>query len=265
MAPIDGNHVYWPPNQRPNKCICSKCRWYHHGCKQDGNRHFYSCVSTNALQGTSLTLNGKCHDQWGNFQSSPIYGTNSTLTYNTGGTYGRNNEWSANGVGTIGSTPGYPSNVVVSNNTTLNLPNGDNTPRATNRDLTIDAGSSLYADYGGGSVLLTVGRSFSMAGNLSLGSSIGGDMVVKNHWTKTGGTFTPNNRAVFFNNASGAQTIIGATTFDYLILDKSSSSLSLNSDITINQTLTLSNGTITLSANKVVIASTGVSAKPMAG
>ena len=62
-------------------------------------------------------------------------------------------------------------------------------------------------DYGGGSVLLTVGRSFSMAGNLSLGSSIGGDMVVKNHWTKTGGTFTPNNRAVFFNNASGAQTI----------------------------------------------------------
>ena len=57
---------------------------------------FTLVIGTNAVQGTSLYPNGKCHAiNGGNFQSSPIYGTNSTLTYNTGGTYGRNNEWSA--------------------------------------------------------------------------------------------------------------------------------------------------------------------------
>lgn len=256
-GPIDGTHVYWPPTNGPTNVTVQNGGGIIMGVSRTVGGTFTLVTGTNAVQGTALRLNGTVLINGGNFQSSPIYGTNSTLTYNMGGTYGRNNEWSANGVGTIGTTPGYPSSVVISNNTTLNFPNGDNTPRATNRDLTIDAGSSLYADFGGGSVNITVGRSFFMAGNLSLGSSVGGDMVIKNHWTKTGGIFTPNNRAVFFNDASGAQSITGATTFDYLIVDKSSSSLSLNNDITVNQTLTLSNGTINTNTNKVIIASTG--------
>lgn len=256
-GPIDGNHVYWPPTSGPINVSVQNGGGIIMGVSRTVTGTFTLVTGTNAVQGTSLKLNGNVLINGGNFQSSPIYGTNSTLTYNTGGTYGRSNEWSATGAGTIGTTPGYPSSVVISNNTTLNLPNGDNTARATYRDLTINSGSSLYADYGGGSVHLTVGRSFFMAGNLSLGSSIGGDMVIDNHWTKTGGTFSPNNRAVFFNSPSGAQSITGATTFDYLIVDKTSSSLSLNNDITINQTLTLSNGTITTDANKVIIASSG--------
>ncbi|MBL0084449.1 MAG: putative Ig domain-containing protein [Saprospiraceae bacterium] len=256
-GPIDGNHVYWPPTSGPINVSVQNGGGIIMGVSRTVGGTFTLVTGTNAVQGTSLKLNGDVLINGGNFQSSPIYGTNSTLTYNTGGTYGRSNEWSANGVGTIGSTPGYPSSVVISNNTTLNLPNGDNTPRASYRDITINAGSSLYADYGGGSVHLTVGRSFFMAGNLSLGSSVGGDMVIDNHWTKTGGTFSPNNRAVFFNSPSGGQSITGATTFDYLIVDKSASSLELNNDITVNQTLTLSNGTITTNANKVIIASSG--------
>ncbi|MBK7223345.1 MAG: hypothetical protein IPH94_19205 [Saprospiraceae bacterium] len=81
-------------------------------------------------------------------------------------------------------------------------------------------------------------------------------MVIDNHWTKTGGTFSPNNRAVLTVHQAGSPSA-GATTFDYLIVDQSASSLELNNDITVNQTLTLSNGTITTNANKVIIASSG--------
>jgi autotransporter-associated beta strand protein len=217
---------------------------------------FLLVTGTNAVQGNALTLNGTVQIDGGNFQSSPIYGSSSLLKYNVNGTYGRGNEWVATGVGTIGTTPGYPNNVQLSNNTTLDFPNGSNTARACNGNLTIDAGSSLYADYSGGSVNLTVGGSLNIAGNMSLGGSSGGDLTVKGNFTRTG-TFTPNGRAVYFNAASGDQTITGATSFDYIVVDKAAGNVILANSITSNQALTLTMGKISTGSNSVIISSTG--------
>jgi autotransporter-associated beta strand protein len=217
---------------------------------------FLLVTGTNAVQGNALTLNGTVQINGGNFQSSPIYGSSSLLKYNVNATYGRGNEWVATGVGTIGTTAGYPNNVQLSNNTTLNFPNGNNTARACNGNLTIDAGSSLYGDYGGGSVNLTVGGSLDIAGNMSLGGNFGDDLTVKGNFTRTG-TFTPNGKAVIFNGASGNQTITGATTFAFVIVDKAAGNVVLANDMTCGQTLTLTNGKISTGSNKVIISSSG--------
>src|SRR5262249_13819297 len=50
--------------------------------------------------------------------NAPTYGASSLLQYNTGNTFGRGTEWSAT------SNPGYPGQVEISGNTTLDLGNG---------------------------------------------------------------------------------------------------------------------------------------------
>lgn len=207
------------------------------------------------LNGNNLTLNGTVQiNANGYFFNAPIYGAASTLIYNTGGTYNRGDEWNAIGVGTIGTTNGYPNNVIVRNNTTINLPNGSNLDRACAGDLTIETGSALYADFGiGGSVNLTVGRDFEMNGNVSLGSLPGGDLHVRRNFTYNSGFFNTNGRAVFFDGPSGDQTITGAVTFAYLIVDKTADNVILNSSISCTQALTLTNGKIVLGANDITL------------
>jgi len=89
------------------------------------------------------------------------------------------------------------------------------------------------------------------SGNLVLSGNGfgGGDLKVRGNWNYTGGTFTPNSRAVFFDGTSGDQTVTGTTTFDLLLLDKSAGNLVLASPISLNQTLTLTNGKVVLGAN----------------
>ncbi|MEP7164082.1 MAG: T9SS type A sorting domain-containing protein [Ferruginibacter sp.] len=108
-------------------------------------------------------------------------------------------------------------------------------------------------------------------GNLALSSGTlklsgnaftGGDLVLKGNWTNTGGTFTPQSRAVFLNAASGNQTIskLGGEIFDYLIVDKSAGSVVLANDITVAQIITLTNGTVNTAANKVILSSNATGA-----
>lgn len=99
-----------------------------------------------------------------------------------------------------------------------------------------------------GNLLLSSGN-YNLSGN----SYGGGDLVLKGNLTRTSGTFTPNGRAVFLNAASGDQTITGATTFDFVFVDKAAGSVVLANDITCAQTLNLTNGTINTSSNKVII------------
>ena len=209
------------------------------------------------------TINGTLQIDANGFIStnSPKYGSSSILKYNSGTVpYGRGLEWTA-GSGTIGTTAGYPNDVQVSSNTTLDAPNtasgAFSTAMGMARDLTIDAGSSLYMDYGGSgnkSGSLTVRRHAAISGNLSLGNAVGGDMNVAGNWSRTG-TFTPNGRAVAFNGAS-AQTLTGITTFDYLTLNNSTGlTLQPSSAITVNNNLTLTSGKLTLGANNLTLAS----------
>ncbi|UEG50520.1 fibronectin type III domain-containing protein [Ferruginibacter lapsinanis] len=190
----------------------------------------------------------------------PIYGSNSLLKYNSGGIYSRVAEWNSN------SGAGYPNDVQVSNSTTLNYPNSiiDNqTNLSLARDLTIDAGAAFYMDYGAGisSGAVTVGRDINIAGNLSLGDDVGGDLFVGRNWTHTTGTFAPNSRSVKFTGATGDQTITNASgeTFAYMTIDKATSgNVIIANNITINNTLRLTKGILdALTNNKVVIMGSG--------
>ncbi len=191
----------------------------------------------------NLTLNGTSQVNAGGFVSgAPTYGSSSLLKYNTGGSYGRNAEWSPGAT----SGTGYPNNVQLSNNTTLDLPNGSSgSTFQIAGNLTIDSGSTL--EMAGGTPMtqaLTVLGNVTINGTLRLSSSSGGEIKVASNWTRgASGTFTPNNRSVFFTG-SGTQTIAvtggGTETFNYLIVNKSGGNLTLNSidptDVIVNAT-----------------------------
>ena len=193
-----------------------------------------------------------------NVTNGPKYGTSSKLIYSSGSNpFGRTAEWSSNTVGQAG----YPQEVQVTSSTTLNYPNTGGSAFSTNLgvagNLTIDAGSSLYMDYGGAnnkSGSLTVGKNITINGNLSLGNYVGGDLFVAGAWSKGAGIFTPNGRQVTFNGASD-QSLTGATNFDYLKVDKSGGSVVLgtSSGITVSTNLDFTNRTITLGANNITL------------
>jgi hypothetical protein len=183
--------------------------------------------------GTGLsTIKGTLRIDAGGFVNTnpPAYATGSTLVYNSGGTYGRSAEWSA----TSGS--GYPYNVTIAQNTTLDLgANGAAIARRCAGALVIDAGSALTMNAAGHemSAALTVLGNVQIAGTLALSGVIGGDLAVAGDLTQTG-TFTSNGRAVFFQG-SAAQNVGrtgGTMTIDYIRLAKSGGSVALTSDLT---------------------------------
>jgi hypothetical protein len=213
--------------------------------------------------GSSLsTVNGIMTMNTGSWvnTNAPIYGTSSLLKYNTGGTYGRGFEWSTT------SGAGYPNDVQVSNNTTINYPNTGGAFSANlgvRRDLTIDAGSNLYMDYGTGNASgsLTVGRNVTSAGDLSLGNQIGGDIYVGGNWTRTTGNLYANNRAVFFNGATGNQTITktGGESFPYMVVNKASGNVILANNVTTTGGLTLTSGLVEVGTNNLVMGASTLS------
>ncbi|MEI7727799.1 MAG: hypothetical protein WCK09_22020 [Bacteroidota bacterium] len=89
--------------------------------------------------GSGSTINGTLTINAGGFVSinAPVYAAGSTLLYNTGGSYGRGAEWSTT------SGAGYPANVQIGNNTTLNVNNNANAARQIAGNLTVDNGSTF--------------------------------------------------------------------------------------------------------------------------
>ena len=92
--------------------------------------------------------------------------------------------------------------------------------------------------------------SIAAGATVTLSSAIGGDLNVAGNWTNAG-TFNSASRAVGFNGAA-MQTLTGATTFDYLSLNNPAE-LQLNSDATVSQQLTLTNGKVRTGANKLIL------------
>lgn len=249
---VNGSPDYWPSANGPINVTVQNTGGISMSVPRTVSGLFQTAAGVSG--GNNLTMNGTCQINSGGYftAGSPIYGASSLLRYNTGGLYSRVAEWDFAGAGTIGTSPGYPNDVQVSNFTTLDLPNTSNLDRACARDLIIDNGSQLYADYNLFSARIFVGRNFTMNGNVSLGSAFGGDMHVKGNFTRNAGTFNPNNRAVFFNGPSGNQTITGTTAFDYLIIDKAAGNVVLNSPVTCNQVLTLTSGKVVTSATNLL-------------
>lgn len=181
----------------------------------------------------------------------PTYGPASTLLYNTGGIYGRGAEWSAT------SGPGYPNHVRVSNNTGLDLGNGGTgVARALAGNLTVDAGSGLYMDYGNNDMTapLTVGGDVLLNGTLSLSDLPGGDLLVGGNWTNNGNFYSKGRQVTF--NGNGAQYIGGSasTTFDYLLIDNAAAgAVTLTADIAVRRELKINDSSAELSAGSATI------------
>ncbi len=206
------------------------------------------------------TIEGSLEINAGGFVNTnpPIYGSSSTLIYNSGTTYGRGLEWSAT------SGVGYPVNVIIQNGTTLSASTGTNIGLSGNLTLGVTGSAGSLTMGGAGDIIVN--------GNISIGSNtgtstltlspdFGGDLQVRGNWSRTASnsSFVTNGRAVFFNGASGNQTITrtGGETFAFVIIDKSSGNLELQSDMICTGTLTLTAGDVVTSTNKVIISSSG--------
>jgi hypothetical protein len=163
------------------------------------------------------TVNGTLKINTGGFvnTNAPTYAAGSTLVYNSGGTYGRGAEWSAT------SGTGYPVNVQLSNNTTLDM--GANGGAAVARqmagNLTINAGSTFSLATTPMSAAVTVLGSVTNLGTLTLSTISGGDIKTQGSFNTFSGTFTPNGRAIFFEGGN-TQDVLTSTPFDYVLINK---------------------------------------------
>jgi autotransporter-associated beta strand protein len=196
-------------------------------------------TSGGAAGAGNLTFNGLCTIFTGGFFSgSPNYGANSTLVYSTGGTYGRAGEWAATG------GAGYPANVRLSANTTLDFANNVfvNTPAQMSGTLTIDSGSKL--DMAGATPMqqpLTVLGNVTLSGNLTLSTAVGGDLKVGGNLATSNPGLTTNNRAVFFNGTT-PQTVGSAPLFDYVVVQNTAGVTSNGGIISVNKDFSVTAG-----------------------
>ena len=225
--------------------------------------------------GTASTINGTLTINPGGFvnTNAPIYANGSTLKYNSTGSYGRSAEWSAT------SGAGYPNNVQVSNNTTLNVRNGSDVARQIAGNLTVDAGSTLSLEgmnSGSFEIGLTVVGNVLNNGNITLATSTerlkcvdfsnnvgatttlssnaGGDLELTGSLIDNA-TFNSNNRAVFFTG-SGVQDVSGTGTFniDYIVSNKASGSIRMLTNLLVEgpnggNAITLTNSSDILNLN----------------
>jgi autotransporter-associated beta strand protein len=233
--------------------------------------------------GVSSTSNGFITDRnnyvfattGANISGHCIYGNNSTLINNNGGTFSRNIEWDATGIGTIGVTPGFPNNVIISNSTIYNIGDATSTSgiadRAINGTLTIQPGSSVQmGTMDNGAHHFYIAGDVNISGTLQLAtgatstSSTAGDIYVGGNWTRNiGGVFDYNSnnpRAVTFNNST--PSIISAPafsgeTFAYAYLSKTTTSakITLADSVTILNQLGLNEGILDLSNSNLTIVS----------
>lgn len=220
------------------------------------------------LNSSTLRLNGTCQiNTNGNFSNaSPIYGPASTLIYNTGGTFGRGFEWLFNGVGVIGTSAGYPNNIIIQNNTTLDYNNGSPQAKALAGNLTISAGATLTMNIGTSDPQpLTVAGNLNNAGTFIQGNAGGANLRLGGNFTNTG-SYNPNGRTVFFTR-NGVQTVSGVSVIPYVVLEPSSGSttLQLLSNLTVSApvggaaiTFTNTNDVLDINGFSLVIGTSGV-------
>lgn len=187
--------------------------------------------------GTTCTINGNLTLNSGSFVNtdSPIYAPGSTLIYNAGSNvtapYQRRSEWSN------ADPQGTPYNVIVQNNTAVNLGFERKTFDAIMKgNLSIDAGSFMLMDFGLDDMTasLVVEGNFLNNGQISLSGLAGGDLKVFGDFTSNG-TFQDNNRALLLEG-NATQQFNAATEFGvpFLIIAKTAGEVVLNQDIIIS-------------------------------
>jgi hypothetical protein len=190
---------------------------------------------------TGSTINGIFNINTGgsvNASGAPLYGSSSTLRYNSGGSYGRNNEWNS----TTPAAKGYPYNVQISSNTSVRpgANAGTGTSWEIGGNLTVDAGSGFYMDFAAEDMntSIRVKGNIALSGGLSLSDNFGGDIKVEGNFNIfASATLNPKQRAVHFVK-NGTQNLTKATavTLHYIVVGEpaASSTLVLNGmDLTV--------------------------------
>lgn len=186
--------------------------------------------------------------------NSPDYGDAATLIYNNGsGGYNRHFEWNTNVPG-----PGFPSNVVVQNNTPVNLDFYANTGLGTSARIEIQTGSSMTM--GSMAHSLSAGTDLILNGTLTLSTTAGGDLNVGRNWNRSAaGVFNQNGRNVTFNGSEAATlTAAGGQTFSHMYLNKNalSQSLTLVDSVNITDVIGFTRGTLDLANRNITLLST---------
>ncbi|MFL6283810.1 MAG: C25 family cysteine peptidase, partial [Pyrinomonadaceae bacterium] len=154
------------------------------------------------------------------------------LVYDCTCVYGRSNEWSTT------SGPGYPVNVQVNGGTSVNIGNGaPSTARQIAGSLDAKSGGVFLMDFPGSQMTaaLTVLKNILVesGGSLNLSTLGGGDLKVQGDFTNNG-TFTPNNRAVFFEGTASQNLTdaSGTATMPYVRVNKGGGTVLLQSNLT---------------------------------
>lgn len=216
------NHAYWPTTDPPvNVTVKNTGGINMQVARTVSGLFLLEATGAANVQGTALTLNGTTRISSSYFQTVPIYGSSSTLQYNT--TYGTYNEWNGGGsVNPIAGT-GIPANVeVLSGTLTLS------TDRGVPGNVTVASGATL-----------------------NLGS---GDLYLGGNFVQNG-SLTNNNKAVQFvqGNAQSISRTSGTITFDWLVVNKSANHVSLSNSVVVNNTVFLNTngGNIQLGANNL--------------
>jgi uncharacterized repeat protein (TIGR02543 family) len=237
-GPLDSFHTYWPSTDGPtNVTIANSSSG---GIDLGLSRTVAGTFQTSAgvtLTSATLTLNGIARlNTGGFFNNAPTYGSASTLVYNGGAAFGRGNEWT-----TATSGAGYPANVQISNPGTVTTLNMGSSSAQNSGNLTIDAST----------ILNTTSSSLTVLGNvLNNGTmALNGDVNARGNWTlAASATQTNNTKAVFFNAATGNQTITrtggGTVNFDYLLVDKAAGNVVLSSSPATNVAINTTAGDV---------------------
>jgi|GEM_PF-3180216 len=175
---------------------------------------------------------------------TPIYNAGSNLVYNNSGSFSSGAEWWPDDANpTCGSDKGMPYNVIIQNDTAVDINAAFNN---NSRDPSYLGGSnktacgSLTVD--SGSTLQSTGGTFSVKGDLA-----------------NGGSFVHNSGAVTLNGSS-AQTLGGSstTTFSDLTINNSSvGGIILGVDQEVAGTLTLTDGLVKVGAHTLTIGQAG--------
>jgi hypothetical protein len=204
-----------------------------------------------AINGVLESRNGPI---WSGTGPVPIaYGANSLLRYKVDGIdRGAGAEWGGTGSGApvtaeITATSGQTGTLGL-----IDTPDQATDAHLVRGDLTVGSGSTFNQN---SDVPLAVQGNVSVVGAMGFSGGVGGNLELAGNWSLSG-TFNPDDHLVTFNG-SAPQTITGLTTFDHLAVDNAAGVILDDADVTVDQTLTFTSGTISTGAKKVVVGPEG--------
>lgn len=219
-------------------------------------------ASTLAVTGAggSITFNGALTES--GVSSVVTLSAAGTLTFNGGVTHSNGTISNTGNAGTINFNAGYSksggSTFTSMAGETINL--GGN---LTNNTSTLTFNPASTAVFNANTPNITSTAAI-ILGSIQINSGVimalQGDISLAGNWTNNGGTFTHNSHNVTFNGASAtAQTITtsgGETFYNLIIAATGTGGISLGSNVTATNILTLTSGVITTGANALILSNT---------